>query len=154
MSLHLSLVYLYPDAGFLHSAVNLFISFMAEMSSEVTPLLWWLVSFNHHSRTSSCLIVKWTRHLSHVSCVVPAEKETGGRLAPSTRGGMATSRAIMWPLLTPSRLKSKALFPLLITTLLHLQRLHQGTNNTRRIWSDSSWAGLYVSAFSWQVVLW
>lgn len=50
----------------------------------------------------------------------PAEKETGGRLAPSTRGGKATSRAITWPPLTPSRPKSKALFPLLITSLLHL----------------------------------
>lgn len=59
----------------------------------------------------------------------PAEKETGGRLAPSTRGGKATSRAIMWPPLTPSRPKSKALLPLLISSFLHLII----TNNTSMI---------------------
>lgn len=37
----------------------------------------------------------------------PAEKETGGRLAPSPRERKATSPAIMLPPPTPSKLKSE-----------------------------------------------
>lgn len=70
---------------------------------------------------------------SSLLCRCPAEKETGGKLAPSTRGRQATSQAIMWPLPTPSKLKSEALLLLLITSLLHLRQLQQETNGTSMI---------------------
>lgn len=72
------------------------------------------------------LSVNWTSHLSHLLCRChTAEKETGGRLAPSTQERKATSQVIMWLLLTPSRLKSKTLLLLLIISLLQLWQLHQ-----------------------------
>lgn len=40
-------------------------------------------------------------------CSVPTVKVTGGRLGLSAPDKLATFPATMWPLLTPSRLKSK-----------------------------------------------
>lgn len=58
----------------------------------------------------------WNKSRRNDFCVT-AEKETGGRPAPSPQGGQATSPAITWPLPTPSRLKSEAPFPLIATSL-------------------------------------
>lgn len=58
----------------------------------------------------------WNKSRTNDFCVI-AEKETGGRPAPSPQGGQATSPAITWPLPTPSRLKSEAPFPLITTSL-------------------------------------
>ena len=88
----------------------------------------WKLSCKYQTLVGCYTSSRWS-----LLCRCPAERETGGRLAPSTRGRTATSRAITWPLPTPSRLKSKALLLLLVTLLLHLRPLHRQTNGTGMI---------------------
>lgn len=71
------------------------------------------VSLSDASRSSN----GWHKSRTNHFCVIYAEREIGGRPAPSPQGGQATSPAITWPLPTPSRLKSEAPFPLIPTLL-------------------------------------
>lgn len=44
---------------------------------------------------------------TNTPCSVPTVRVTGGRLGPSALDKLATFPATMWPLWTPSRLKSE-----------------------------------------------